>query len=615
MKNSFYLRFLSLFFLVGCSSDDDVSTPVDPDPEPPVEETSYYDIPENLVDYYEGVDFFLEEEELKNELAAHTIGKHSTFLSYGQRHNYLYNADEDPDNPDNVILLYSGESRYWKEYLSGSNSYDPQTFNTEHVYPQSMLEGDAPNDLHVMRVADIEVNSLRYNYPFTDGEGRYELIGGNAFYPGDEWRGDVARIIMYMNLRYDEPFEDMGGLDLFLEWNTEDPVSRIEVQRNNVIEDAQGNRNPFIDNPHLATRIWGGEEADNRWDGENEDDDTEAPSVPQNVRVSETGYETISLSWDASSDNESIAKYNIMIDGEFYAGVSGTSTTVKGLSPGTTYNFTISAADTAGNTSEESEAVEGTTVSDDENPSIPQNLAVSAVTATSVSLTWDASTDNVAVEGYNIHINGEFYTTTNNTEYTIAGLSSETTYSFTVAAVDIYGSISDFSIAVEATTNEATEGDANASDIFLSEYIEGSWGFNKALEIANATGNVVDLSEYVLMKITNERENWEDEYQLEGTLANGEVLVIANSKADREGILRVADILIDHGIVNFNGNDPIGLFKNGELIDIIGYPGGEYFAQDVNLRRKAKITSPNPTYTIDEWETYSDENTEGLGNL
>ena len=59
-------------------------------------------------------------------------------------------------------------------------------------------------------------------------------------------------------------------IQILLEWNAEDPVSQIEVQRNNYLGDrtnqyAQGNRNPFIDNPHLATQIWGGPDAENKW--------------------------------------------------------------------------------------------------------------------------------------------------------------------------------------------------------------------------------------------------------------------------------------------------------------------------------------------------------------
>lgn len=79
-------------------------------------------------------------------------------------------------------------------------------------------------------------------------------------------KGDVARIVLYVNMYYDEPISDVGDIETFLKWNVEDPVSEFELQRNDVIEDAQGNRNPFIDNPYLATLIWGGEPAENTWE-------------------------------------------------------------------------------------------------------------------------------------------------------------------------------------------------------------------------------------------------------------------------------------------------------------------------------------------------------------
>ena len=82
----------------------------------------------------------------------------------------------------------------------------------------------------------------------------------------DEWKGDVARMVMYVNLSYGDDFDEVGSLELFLKWNREDPVSAFELQRNNVIESVQGNRNPFIDNPYLATLLWGGEAAENTWD-------------------------------------------------------------------------------------------------------------------------------------------------------------------------------------------------------------------------------------------------------------------------------------------------------------------------------------------------------------
>ena len=233
-----------------------------------------FNISNELVDYYEGVIFSNDGDLMFSELETLTVTNHTTILGYTQRHNYLYLADADLNNPDNVILMYSGESRYWEEYLSGSNAYTPQTFNTEHIYPQSLYAGGAGGaekdeivkaDLHHLRSCDADVNSDRLNYPFTDGTGTYKLIG-ESWFPGDAWKGDVARMILYLNVRYGESFSTVGSLELFLKWNREDPVSTFEEQRNNIIFAAQGNRNPFIDNPYLATLIWGSDAAENTWE-------------------------------------------------------------------------------------------------------------------------------------------------------------------------------------------------------------------------------------------------------------------------------------------------------------------------------------------------------------
>lgn len=228
--------------------------------------------PAELQTYYSGVDLNLTGTSLYNDLAVETISMHTNILAYSQRHAYLYNADEDLSNPSNVILMYSGESRYEEEYLSGNNSYSPQTFNTEHVYPQSLLSESAPiGDLHHLRSCDTGINTNRGNKPFADSTGDYGSVGTNGWYPGDatngniDWRGDVARMIMYMNLRYNEPFNDVGSLALFIQWNADDPVDDFEINRNEVIYGVQGNRNPFIDNPYIATVIWGGTPAENRW--------------------------------------------------------------------------------------------------------------------------------------------------------------------------------------------------------------------------------------------------------------------------------------------------------------------------------------------------------------
>ena len=226
-----------------------------------------FNIPSSLLGYYSGATLSQDPALLKSELATLTETQHVNKLEYYMRHDYLYDADASFSDPEYVVLMYTGELRHWSEYQEGDVS-EGETFNTEHIYPQSYL-GDnqvAKNDMHHMRVADIEINEARSNYPFTDGSGTYKLINENSWYPGDEWKGDVARMVLYVHLKYGEPISHVGNLEMFLRWNVEDPVSAFEMQRQEIIEGAQGNRNPFIDNPYFATLIWGGPQAENLWE-------------------------------------------------------------------------------------------------------------------------------------------------------------------------------------------------------------------------------------------------------------------------------------------------------------------------------------------------------------
>lgn len=154
-------------------------------------------------------------------------------------------------------------------------------------------------------------------------------------------------------------------------------------------------------------------------------------------------------------------------------------------------------------------------------------------------------------------------------------------------------------------------------DIFFSEYVEGSSN-NKYLEIYNPTDQTVDLSQYAIDLNTNGGENWSNDgtgyknyTELGGTLAPGAVIVLKHSQAAiYNGEATVCNA------VNFNGNDPVGLFKNGTLIDIIGtFKGGSSdFAKDVTLRRKASVKAPSTTYSKSEWEEFAKDDVSGLGS-
>lgn len=231
-------------------------------------------LPTQLRYYYQSIDFNKNGEALKEDLAVLTISKHIRILSYNERHPHLEKANADTQKTGNVILVYTGESRAKTNVQKRNNTNGD--INTEHIYPQSHLRKLSDNyipigDLHHLHYIDRGVNSSRGNLPFTEGKGEAErALKGKAWYPSDEFKGDVARMLMYMYLRYNLPWHNVTteGLGLLLKWNAEDKVSSLELQRNNIIEEAQGNRNPFIDNPYLATKIFGevkGYPAQNTW--------------------------------------------------------------------------------------------------------------------------------------------------------------------------------------------------------------------------------------------------------------------------------------------------------------------------------------------------------------
>ena len=143
----------------------------------------------------------------------------------------------------------------------------------------------------------------------------------------------------------------------------------------------------------------------------------------------------------------------------------------------------------------------------------------------------------------------------------------------------------------------------NYSDLIISKYFEGA-NNSKALEIYNGTGASVDLSAYSVAKEVNGAGGLKDPVNLSGTLANGATFVLFNSQDNNYLIpLYTADLLESSKVMNFNGNDAIGLMKNDAVIDLIGNLGDkDNWGQDVFMERKCSVTAPNATYTLDEWD-------------
>jgi endonuclease I/chitodextrinase len=613
--------------------------------------------------YYNDVNLNLTGITLKEELATKIISTHTQFLFYDQVWDASKATDINPENPQEVLLIYGFENGTDTDVTNdrtrgiNDNSGASGDWNREHVYSQSLgtpaLSDSGPgSDAHHLRPADAQRNSSRNNRKFTTGSGNSGIQANGGWYPGDEWKGDVARMMMYMYVRYDDRClmtnigigdnsstpDDM--IDLFLQWNAEDPVSDFERQRNTYHENtsnqnAQGNRNPFIDNPILATRIWGGPEAEDTW-GIYTSTDTEAPTVPTNLVTSNITTFSVDVSWDASTDNVEVTSYDVFVDGSLVKNTTNTSITITGLNSNTTYTFEVLAKDIANNLSAKSTAINATTLEDVTPPSVPENIIISNETGVSFKLSWDKATDDTAVTGYDVFVNNNYNASTSDTTYTVAGLTVSTTYTVQVLAKDAVDNKSALSTAVDATTTDGSTTTAN--ELFFSEYIEGSSNI-KALEIVNLTDADIDLSNYSIARQSNGGLNgaeWAWDLQLEGTIKSQDVFAIANEAAgesssssdpnvaiagqfliDNADFIRVHDGDTNFGApINFNGNDPVGLFKNGVLIDIIGtYNGGSSnFAKDKTLRRKSGVSQPNTAFDIDnEWDVYPKNTVEDFG--
>ncbi len=247
-------------------------------------------------------------------------------------------------------------------------------------------------------------------------------------------------------------------------------------------------------------------------------------------------------------------------------------------------------------------------------PSVPASLISSSKTTTSVSLSWNVSTDNVGVTGYEVYNNTTLITTTATNSYTVTGLSANTTYSFSVKAKDAAGNKSASSATLSVMTNANTT--ASRTDLYLSEYVEGSSN-NKAIELKNETGVSISLSSYSIRKQTNGAGAWGTGLTLSGTLANGGKFVVVNSAIASSCYSTTSANLSTASVeMAFNGNDPVGLFKNGVLIDVVGtFNGGTAnFAADITLRRKTTATAPKATYSATDWDTFTVDNCGGLGN-
>jgi endonuclease I len=173
---------------------------------------------------------------------------------------------------------------------SGGTS-ECEKYNREHIVPQSAFGSATPmySDAHFVCPSDKYVNAQRGNFPFgvvspasntyTNGSERGSNLNsgysagyvGTVFEPINEFKGDIARMLLYFGTRYETQMTSFSYtmfdgstdqvytntfLNILLKWHLDDPVSAREVSRNNAIYARQNNRNPYIDNPNYVCQIW-----------------------------------------------------------------------------------------------------------------------------------------------------------------------------------------------------------------------------------------------------------------------------------------------------------------------------------------------------------------------
>ena len=305
--------------------------------------------------YYNSIGQYSKATTLTTELNTLNNTKRQRLISYNSLQNYFSQTDPGSRSGE-VTAFYSGTSARY----SGN-------MNREHVWPYSKLylngedrinegENEVEQDLHMVRPAMKDDNTGRGNSFFTEPSGE----GWDPGSLGDEsYRGDAARIIFYCTIAdlhltlvdkdYDSKYNHtMGRLSTLLKWNIDYPVKQREKTRNESVESIQGHRNPFIDHPEYACRIWGNTNAATMGICSAYGVSGELKIKNNNVASNEFSLETNStLNLTATNDTSLPITFNWLFANEAggakptdvasLSSTTGSSVSIQGLKEGTCY--------------------------------------------------------------------------------------------------------------------------------------------------------------------------------------------------------------------------------------------------------------------------------------
>jgi len=336
---------------------------------------------------------------LKKELNKIISSQHKSW-NYAQLPSFYPDTDSDLfyENDGTMLDIYSenpsGADPYnydWEtvELISGA-SEEGLGYNREHILSQSFFKGCYPmySDLHYVIPTDARVNQRRSNLPFGKVGSSPTFVSLNGTKVGlsisegytltvvepiDEFKGDIARMLFYAAVRYENllPHFDTANsrnpfynntetsfrpwlLKVLKSWHEMDPVSEKEIYRNNQVYNIQGNRNPFVDHPEYVDIIWPSTPIP----------DVTAPEVPIYVTATSIGARFMVITWEPVEDMD-VLGYEIEVNGTIWGRTSQTSIAIHHLTPASTYNVRVRSYDESYNFSDWSLSLNRSTLDTD----------------------------------------------------------------------------------------------------------------------------------------------------------------------------------------------------------------------------------------------------------
>jgi predicted extracellular nuclease/endonuclease I len=496
-----------------------------------------------------------------------------TVLTYNQVWTALSHTDEDPADADNITLWYTGTPRA-KNLNGGDAGTD---WNREHSWPSSHGFGDsafeAYSDIHHLRPSDVGVNATRGNLDFDDSDNAVtaapgNFVDGDSFEPRNAIKGDVARMMFYMDTRYEnlgdltpdlilvDTFTDtdsnaLGRLCRLWAWHVADPVDAFEEARNNAIYEFQGNRNPFIDHPEWAALFYTTDACGDS-DGGGDNPATTSGVVFISEYIEGSSYNKALELYNPTASDIDLSEGNYVLSRYSNGGTSPTAINLTGIIPA---NGTYVVANGRANADILSK-------SDQISGSISHNGDDDYVLTADGTII-DAF-GQVGFDPGSSYGSGDSVTANNTL------IRNPDVYSGDVIVDDAFDPSIQWTGLGNNISDDLGMHTVAPRNLFISEYIEGS-SFNKAIELYNPSGVSVDLEAegYRLERFSNGGTSG-SALNLTGIVAGGDVFVVANPSAIQD-ILDEADLT--SGTISHNGDDAYVLFKGENVVDSFGRVG------------------------------------------